>query len=104
MNVTEVQPQTANGQGIFSNAFSLAAANSAPFALIGGYYCLSAIATGSGSVTLKMLGPDGSTYVNTALTITTSATQSLGYLPQGTYKIVVTTFTAVYACVQSVPI
>lgn len=105
MNVTEVQPQTKNAQGIFSNAFSLSGANSATFALIGGYYALTALSSSwsSGSVTVEVEGPDGATFIATALTLSANG-MSLGYLPAGTYKIVVASATGVYASLQSVPI
>lgn len=104
MNVTEVQPQTRNAQGTLSNAFHLSASNSGLFQLIGGYYCLTASATwSSGTVTVQAVGPDGSTLINTALTLSANG-QSLGYLPAGTYQITVATSTAVYASLQSVPI
>jgi hypothetical protein len=104
MNVTEVQPQTANSKGIFANAFNLGSASSGTFQLQGGYYCLAASATwGGGSATLEMLGPDGVTFIATALLLSANGL-ILGYLPAGQYKIVVATATAVYASVQSVPI
>lgn len=106
MNVTEVQPKSRNAQGIEGNAFSLSASNSATFVLQGGYYALTALAgswNGSGSVTLDIEGPDGSTFIATALTLSANG-MSEGYLPAGTYKIVVASATGVYASVQSVPI
>jgi hypothetical protein len=104
MNVTEAQPLTRTAQGGWQNAFHLSSSSSGQFQLEGGYYILSASATwGGGSVTLQIVGPDGSTLISTALTLTANG-QVGGYLPPGTYQITVTTSTAVYAVVQSVPI
>lgn len=103
MNITEAQPKTRNAFGIESNAFNLGSSSSAKFVLEGGGYCLTASATfGGGSVAIWMVGPDGSTLIATALSL--SANGSIeGPLPAGTYQIVVTTATAVYASLQSIP-
>jgi hypothetical protein len=103
MNVTEVQPKTRNSFGIEANAFNLGSSSSAKFTLEGGYYTLDVVATfGGGTVKVQAVGPDGSTLINTALTLSANGTIS-GALPPGTYQITVTTATAVYASVTSVP-
>ena len=102
-NVGEVFPQARTAQGGLVNAFHLSAASSATFYINGGLYCLDAIATwSSGSVTVQRVGPDGSTLISTALTLTANGTIQ-GYLPPGTYQITVTTATAVYASLTSIP-
>lgn len=230
MNITEVQPQTPNAQGIFANAFNLGGTSSAKFVLEGGYYCLSAVSNwgtyatstltmvnlpaagdtvtvgghayrfelvgnlaqaydvtlpaagttaakiqgalanlaaviagiastnaqgytstansevtatstattltatakavgtaansygvstttsgntwspatdmaggAAGTIALQILGPDGSTLINTALTLSANG-EVLGYLPAGTYQITQTTNSGTSASVQSVPI
>lgn len=82
------------------------AATPAAFYLKGGYYMLSAVATwGGGNVELKMLGPDGSTYLSAPTALKLSANGMIaGYLPAGQYQLAVTTATAVYAAVSGVPI
>lgn len=56
------------------------------FTLLGGKYALSSYSSGTNSVQLNVLGPDGSTY------IAAGAAQTAGYLtydlPPGTYEIV----------------
>jgi hypothetical protein len=89
-----------------SQLFSNISATTSAFTLKGGYYMVSAVATfGGGNVELKMLGPDQSTYLSlpTALKLTANGTIA-GYLPPGTYEVVVTTATAVYVSVAGVPI
>lgn len=94
--------------GTDSFTLSNAAASSAPFPLKGGNYVFTVIGTGFGSVSLEILGPDGSTYTivsniaGTAATRTTNGNICGLILPAGTYKIAVTTATAVYANVAGV--
>jgi hypothetical protein len=103
MNITEVQPKSRNSLGIESNAFNLGSSSSARFTLEGGGYTLDALATwGGGTVKVQAVGPDGSTLINTALTLSANGTIS-GALPAGTYQITVTTATAVYASLTSIP-
>jgi hypothetical protein len=91
--------------------FSNISANTAVFTLKGGFYLISAIGTGFGSVELQALGPDQSTFLSmpaaypvaTALKLTSNGSIS-GYLPPGQYKFVITTATAVYCSVTGVPI
>ncbi len=69
----------------------------------GGVYTLAVAATfGGGSVTLEVLGADGSTYIPCGAPITAagSATYSLF---SGTYQLLVTTATAVVATLGSLP-
>jgi len=104
VNITEVQPQVRTAQGGLVNSFHLSGSNSAQFTLLGGYYSLAAVATwSSGNVTVQMVGPDGSTLLNTGLTLLANGIIN-GPLAAGTYQITVTTATAVYASLQSVPI
>lgn len=88
-------------------AFSNIAATTAGFRVTGGYYNAAVIATfGGGSVKLHLLGPDGSTYAEYDSTNTSfsAAGQHNVYLPQGTYKWVVATATAIYATLTRIPI
>lgn len=105
MNVNDTHPTSRNAQGIEASAFNLGSANSKQFVLLGGIYVLDVVATGSGTVALQKVGPDGSTLI-TPQSASVSATGSVGplYLAPGTYQITVTTLTAVYASVSSVPI
>ncbi len=86
--------------------FSNISATPAPFVLHGGYYFVAGIATwGGGNIELKMLGPDGSTYLSLPTQLKLTANGCIaGYLPPGTYEVVVTTATGVYVSVAGVPI
>jgi hypothetical protein len=76
--------------------FSNISATTAAFLLAGGTYGVTVTATfGGGSVTLQRLAPDASTYV-TCLAAFTAAGYASVALPPGTYKVAVTTATAVY--------
>jgi hypothetical protein len=83
--------------------FNNISATPASFKLNGGSYGLTMLATwGGGSIDLKRLGPDGSTYVSVlSATFTANAFQTVN-IPPGTYQLTVTTATAVYADITSV--
>jgi hypothetical protein len=69
---------------------------SATFELKGGAYVIDFVGTGTGTVVLNRLGPDGTTFLPVTLpaAVTVSAvSQSFG-LPQGQYNVVITTTTA----------
>jgi hypothetical protein len=84
---------TANQNRVFANI----SATPAVFTLKGGLYGVSAKATwDGGSVTLQRLSIDGSTYV-TVLTAFTATGYGTVPLPPGTYRLAVTTATAVFA-------
>lgn len=86
-----------------SVGFSNISASTSPFALRGGKYAAAVLATfGGGSVTLQMLGPDGSTYV-TCLTAFTAAGYGVADLPPGQYRFTIATATAVYASLTRIP-
>lgn len=83
--------------------FSNISADTSAFELGGGLYQFAVVATwGGGTVSLKQLGPDGSTYLSLA-DVTANGGQQL-YLPPGQYKVTVTTATAVYATVVRLPV
>lgn len=85
----------------FTNA---AAATSTAFALGGGRYAFAFNGTGSGTVDLKMLGPDGATYQACGLTQITATTGfQVVELPPGTYEVVIATFTANYVTIARIP-
>jgi hypothetical protein len=75
-----------------------------PFTLLGGRYLLAANATwGGGSLTLKILMPDSSTYVAvTSGALTADGTLELG-LPSGTYELAIATATAVQGSLSRIP-
>jgi hypothetical protein len=83
--------------------FSNISATPTAFKLNGGSYGLTMTATwGGGSVDLKRLSADGSTYVSVlTTTFTANAFQTVN-VPPGTYQLTVTTATAVYADITSV--
>jgi len=89
-----------------AKSFSNISAATAAFTLRGGYYVATAVATwGGGSVDLQILGPDDSTWLAcpTAVHFTANAAIAAGDLPPGQYRFNVTTATAVYCRVSSVP-
>jgi hypothetical protein len=67
---------------------------------------LSGVATfGGGSIEVQMLGPDGSTYLSMPTQIKLTANRTIGgYFPFGTYRLLITTATGVYAEIASVPL
>lgn len=85
--------------------FSNISATTAAFALPGGQYMLSGVATWStGNIEVQALGPDGSTWLSlpTAMKLTASGMIS-AYLPPGQYRLTVTTATAIYASLVRIP-
>lgn len=83
-------------------SFSNISATPASFILRGGNYGLTVSAVfGGGNVALQRLSPDGSTYV-TVITALTAAGYASANLPNGTYRLLITTATAVYADVVSI--
>lgn len=79
------------------------AATTDPFSLKAGKYGVSCVATfGGGSVTLQKLAADGVTYV-TALTAITAAIYTTVDLPEGTYRLLVATATAIYVGIDRIP-
>jgi hypothetical protein len=86
-----------------SHSISNASASSDPFYVYGGHYQFTAVATwGGGTVKLQQLGPDGSTYLDTGLSLTANGIDQ-DILAPGTYKINVATATGVYANLTRVP-
>jgi hypothetical protein len=74
-----------------------------PFNLRGGLYWIETKSTGTGSIDLKKLGPDGTTYTARITQITATAGQQTISLPPGTYEWVVATFTANYLEITRIP-
>ena len=74
-----------------------------PFTLRGGSYWIETKSTGTGTIDLQRLGPDGSTYTARITQITATAGQQTISLPPGTYRWVVATFTANYLEIVRVP-
>lgn len=69
-------------------SFSNIQATSTAFSLQAGEYAVECIATTFGTVTLQLLGPDGSSYV-TAATAFSANGVAVYKLPSGTYKITI---------------
>ena len=81
------------------------AAGTYKFSLGVGRYALSYASTGTGTVDLGILLPDGSTYktgVATQITATTGFQTGLD-LPPGSYEIVIASFTANYLALTQIP-
>jgi len=92
---------TATEAVTFSN---IAAGNTAAFALRGGRYSLLTKSTGTGTIDLKTLLPDGTTWQAVATQITaTSGYQGGLDLPPGQYRFEIATFTANYLTVCRIP-
>jgi hypothetical protein len=83
--------------------FSNISATTAAFELRGGKYAIFANATGSGTMGLQMLGPDGTTFIAVHTTFSAVAGFVVVDLPPGQYKFVVATFTAIYIGVCRIP-
>lgn len=82
--------------------FSNISATTAAFTLRGGTYGITCHATfGGGNVVLQRLAADGVTYVPVITALTADGYVSAS-LPSGSYKIAITTATAVYCDVVSV--
>jgi len=99
---------TASEGQVFSNVST----NQGPFNLKGGRYLVEMIATwNSGNITLDALGPDGTTFltVNTLSGGTSGAAKLSANgtfvvdLPPGEYRFTITTATAAYLALASVP-
>jgi hypothetical protein len=87
-----------------SKQFSSISATTAAFRLKGGKYALTASATfGGGNLQLQVLSLDGTTWVNVGSSITAAGLTTYDLSP-GQYRIAVTTATAVYAAVTSIPV
>jgi hypothetical protein len=86
--------------------FSNIAATPADFVLEGGFYEFAATATfGGGSVKLQQPDPAGTFGdVGTTTSFGPTAGKAQVYLPPGTYRLLITTATAVYATVTRIPL
>jgi hypothetical protein len=95
-------PITVSAGPMTSIVFTNISASTSPFRLLAGTYGMSVSATwSSGSVTLQILSADQQTWITalTAFSINGFATVSV---PNGIYRVNVTTATAVYASIQIV--
>jgi hypothetical protein len=88
-----------------ARSFSNIAATTAPFALLGGKYAVSAVATfGGGSVKFQILGPDGSTFISpSAATDFTAAGEANLDLPPCQARFTIATASAVFANACRIP-
>lgn len=82
-------------------AFSNISATTAAFDLLAGQYGVTVMGTGFGTVTLQRLAGDASTYV-TCLTAFSAAGYATVNLPRGSYKIAISSATAVYVDISPV--
>src|SRR5262249_49975125 len=83
-----------------------AATSSLPFALRGGDYTVTVVATfGGGSVKLQKLAGDGTTYVSCSSTtdFTAAGGASVSLAP-GDYRFTIATASAVYAQITAIPL
>lgn len=85
---------------VYSNQ---AAGTIGPFTLRGGSYWIETASTGAGTIDLKKLGPDESTYTARITQIAATAGQQTISLPPGTYEWVVVGFTANYLEITRIP-
>lgn len=86
-------------------AFSNISASTAAFTLRGGNYAIQVTATwGGGSVKLQRLSLDGTTYTSVSTTSTDFTADGFATvnLPNGTYKLIIATASAIYAEIVSV--
>jgi hypothetical protein len=81
--------------------FSNISATPTAFILRGGLYGVTVMGTGFGTVTVKRLAPDGTTYV-TVMTAFSANGYASAYLPSGTYELVIASTTAVYADIVAI--
>lgn len=82
---------------------NIAAGTTAAFVMRGGKYWIETKSTGSGTIDLQRLGPDGTTYTARITQITATAGQQTIDLPPGQYRWVVATFTANYLEMVRIP-
>lgn len=87
-------------QVVFSN---IAAVTTASFALRGGTYWVETKSTGAGTIDLQKLGPDGVTFTARITQIVATAGQQTIALAPGTYKVVITGFTANFVEITRIP-
>lgn len=86
-----------------SHQFSDISATTGAFTLMGGKYGLDISATwNSGNAQLETLAADGSTWINVGSSITANGFSNYD-LPPGQYQIAITSATAVYAALSTVP-
>jgi hypothetical protein len=82
---------------------NLASVTTSAFSLKGGLYGIAVTATfGGGNVQLQMLSIDGATWFNVATSIT-AAGLTTQQLPPGQYRVVITTATAVFIAIDTIP-
>lgn len=84
-----------------SQTFSNISATTSAFTLRGGMYAVTITATGYGTVTLQRRAADNSTYV-TALTAFAADGLQTSILPPGTYRLAVSSATAIYVDIVSI--
>lgn len=84
----------------FSN---VAAGNSAAFQLKGGQYAIMTKSTGAGTIDLKILAQDGSTWLAVITQITATSGYATAYLPPGQYRYEISGFSANYVSITLVP-
>lgn len=74
------------------------------FELKGGRYAIEYVGTGTGTVDVKGLGPDNSTFIPVGVTqITATTGYQIVELPPGQYEAIIATFTANYLTITRIP-
>lgn len=91
-------------RAVDGKSFSNISATPATFTLLGGLYgiVVHAGTWNSGSATLEILAGDNTTYVTCATAFSADGYET-AYLPQGTYKLVIASASAVYAVISRIP-
>ncbi len=83
--------------------FSNISATTDPFSIYGGVYDFAVIGSNFGTVTLSVLGPDGTTYITAATAISANGRSGAIALAPGQYRIAISSATAVYATLTRIP-
>jgi len=82
---------------------SIGAGSTAAFKLKGGKYAVNSMATwGGGNSQLQTLAADASTWLNVGSSVTANGVATFD-LPPGQYRFTVTTATAAYIVISSIP-
>jgi hypothetical protein len=82
-------------------SFKNISATTAPFALMGGTYGVTATAATWGTVTLQTLGPDGSTWIVALPSFTANGYGAIS-LPPGQYRFAIATATGCYIAIAGI--
>lgn len=85
-------------------SYSNISATTAAFAIkFGGIFVLSTVGQGFGSVTLQLLGADGTTWLTAATAVIANGVTGALYLPAGQYRFAISAATGVYLNLIRIP-